>query len=686
MAARDLLFEIGTEEIPARFMPKALEEIKAYAEDEFASAHIEHQDVVVRCTPRRFVLTVAAVAEAQNDSVETAKGPSKAAAFDAEGKPTRAAEGFARGHGVTVEELKIQKIGNADYVVAEKRQAGKPTAEVLPEMLDRILKKLSFPKNMYWSDTTVRFARPVRWLVALYGSDVVDVSFGKVKSGRVSRGHRFMGAQTITIEDSSKYDALMAENFVVTDPKQREKMILDGIAKIEKELNAKVEVEPALLEENVHLNEYPLPFYGSFDQEFLDIPDEVLTLSMAKNQRYFPVRDAEGRLMANFVGVSNNRAKDMNVVREGNERVLRARLYDAAFFWKEDQQKSLDKLAEELKAVTYQVQLGSVYEKVQRVKALALWLTDKLGKSELKKYVERAAVLSKADLVTSMVYEFSEVQGVMGREYARKAGEPDEVAVAIYEQYLPRFAGDELPSGYEGAILGLADRTDTIAAIYKIGQEPTSSQDPYGLRRAARCINEIAWGLGLDIDMSELIAKAAAPLDLSQETLDRIAAFLKLRLQVQMREKGLKHEVVSLALQTIAARPLQAYRMANALQAKSDEPWFAELITAAVRVKNILSKAGKVSTEVDPSKFAADAEKALGEKLGELGVQAGAAIAAYDWEKLASVLAELAPVIAKFFEDVLVMDKDEAVKNNRLALLARCQEFFMQVGDFSLLK
>ena len=374
MAARDLLFEIGTEEIPARFMPKTLEDIKTYAEEEFNSAHIEHGGIVVRCTPRRLVLTAAAVAEAQQDSVETAKGPSKAAAFDKDGKPTKAAEGFARGHGVSVADLKIQKIGSADYVVAEKRQAGRPTAEVLPEMLDRILKKLSFPKSMYWADAAVRFARPVRWLVALYGADVVDVAFGKVRSGRVSRGHRFMGAPEIVIDDPSKYDELMAANFVVTDPKEREKMILGGIAEIEKELNAKVEVEPALLEENVHLNEYPLPFYGSFDQEFLDIPDEVLTLSMAKNQRYFPVRDASGRLMANFVGVSNNRARDMNVVREGNERVLRARLYDAAFFWKEDQQKSLDDRAEELKNVTYQEQLGYVYDKVQRIKKITLWL------------------------------------------------------------------------------------------------------------------------------------------------------------------------------------------------------------------------------------------------------------------------------------------------------------------------
>ena len=466
MSTRDLLFEIGTEEIPARFMPKAISDIRSFAEEFFSAAHINYENIIVNCTPRRFVLFIESVTDTQEDSVESYKGPMKSQAFDASGNPTKAAEGFARSKGIDVSDLKIQSVGGAEYVVAEKRQVGQPTVEVLPDILSQILKKLSFPKNMYWADPTVRFARPVRWIVALFGGEIVDVAYGNVKSGRTTRGHRFMGSQQIEVNEASDYFAAMRDNFVVTNPEDRKKMILDGVAAIEKELGSKVDVDPELLEENVHLNEYPIPFYGSFDKEFLDIPEEVLTLSMAKNQRYFPGRDNNGRLMANFVGVSNNKAKDMNVVREGNERVLRARLYDAAFFWKEDQQKSLDDRAEELKNVTYQVQLGSVYEKVQRVKKLALTLTEMLGKNELKDTVSRAATLAKADLVTSMVYEFSDVQGVMGREYARKAGEHDAVALALYEQYLPRFAGDELPSGYAGAILGLAERADTIAAIY----------------------------------------------------------------------------------------------------------------------------------------------------------------------------------------------------------------------------
>ena len=686
MSARDLLFEIGTEEIPARFMPKALSDLKEYVLEELDSAHIQHSDITVNCTPRRLTVYVKDLSESQQDSVELSKGPLKAQAFDADGNATKAAEGFARSRGISVSELIIKKIGNAEYIFAEKREAGKDTASILPSILEKIIKKLSFPKSMYWLEKTVRFARPVRWIVALFGSDIVNVTFGSVTSGRTSRGHRFMGSDSITIASPLEYASLMEKNFVVVDPEVRKSMILEGIAKIEEELGAKVEVDPALLEENVHLNEYPITFYGSFDKEFLDIPEEVLTLSMAKNQRYFPVRDKNGKLMPNFVGVSNNRAKDMNVVREGNERVLRARLYDAAFFWKEDLQKSLDERAEELKNVTYQEQLGSVYDKVQRVKNLALSLTKILGKNELLPFVERASSLAKSDLVSNMVYEFSDVQGVMGREYARKAKEPEEVALALYEQYLPRFAGDEIPSQCPGAILGIAERADTISAIYKIGLEPTSSQDPYGLRRAARCINEIIWGMSFDLDIDKLMASASEPLGSDEETRSKISSFLQLRLQVQLREKGLRHEVVALALQTNPTRPLQAFRMAETLQKTSEEEWFSELITAAVRVKNILAKAGEVKHVVDDSKFVSDSERALYKELMSLSETAQKSVSECDWEKLASVLAELAPVITGFFNDVLVMDENAEIRNNRLALLNECQNFFMQIGDFSLLK
>lgn len=682
----DLLFEIGTEEIPARFMPKALADLEQYAEEELNGAHLQHGAVKAECTPRRLVITVKDVASRQDDAVEISKGPLRSQAYDGDGNPTKAANGFARSRGVGVADLKVQTIGGAEYVVAEKRTEGRPAVEVLPQLLEKIIHRLSFPKSMYWAERNVRFARPVRWLIALYGETPLDVTFGGVKSGTVSRGHRFMGSEEVEIKGASFYAQAMRENFVITDPEERKSMILSGIAEIEKELGAKVSVDPELLEENVHLNEYPIPFYGSFDKEFLDIPSEVLILSMAKNQRYFPVHDAEGKLMPNFIGVSNNRAKDMGVVREGNERVLRARLYDAAFFWKEDQQKSLDARAEELKNVTYQEQLGSVYDKVQRIKKITLWLAEELQADCSMENLSRACDLAKADLVTNMVYEFSDVQGIMGREYARKAGEAEEVALALYEQYLPRFAGDELPSQINGALLGIGERLDTLSAIYKIGMEPTSSQDPYGLRRAARCINELIWGLALDIDMDKALDMAAKLLGMPEERLDKMKTFITQREQVQLREKGFSHEAVALAMQTIPSRPLQIYRLAEVLTRVSGEPWFAELVTAAVRVKNLLAKADTECAVVDPLKFKSDAERNLYEELIKLTSAVESAVRKFEWEKLASMMADLAPVIAQFFNDVLVMDPDQGVRANRIALLNECQKFFMQIGDFSLLK
>ena len=682
----DLLFEIGTEEIPARFMPKTLADVAQFAAEELDGAHIAHGEIKSECTPRRIVLKVKDVAERQEDAVEVSKGPLKSQAFDADGNPTKAALGFARSRGVDVSALKIETIGSAEYVIAEKRTAGQPTTEILPQLLEKIMHRLSFPKNMYWAEKTVRFARPVRWLLALYGFLPLSISFGGVKSETTSRGHRFMGRASVDIKDADSYDAAMRANFVITDPEERKAMILAGIAEIEKELGAKVTVDPELLEENVHLNEYPIPFYGSFEKEFLDIPAEVLVLSMAKNQRYFPVHDADGKLMPYFIGVSNNRAKDMKVVREGNERVLRARLYDAAFFWKEDQKKSLDAHAEELKHVTYQEKLGTVYDKVQRIKKITLWLAKKLNADVDMDNLARACDLAKADLVTNMVYEFSDVQGVMGREYARKAGEPEEVALAIYEQYLPRFAGDELPSQIDGALLGIGERLDTLSAIYKIGLEPTSSQDPYGLRRAARTINELIWGLSLDIDMDEALNMAASQLEMPAEQFEKLKAFISQRQQVQLREKGFSHEAVALAVQTTPSRPLQIYRLAEVLTKAAGEPWFAELVTAAVRVKNLLAKAECEPGEVDPSKFVADAERSLADELTELTGKAREAVEKCDWEALASTMAELAPVIAQFFNDVLVMDKDPQIRANRIALLGDCQKFFMQIGDFSILK
>ena len=558
--------------------------------------------------------------------------------------------------------------------------------EILPEILEKILKKLSFPKSMYWESNNVRFARPVRWILALYGSDILDLKFANVTSSNTTRGHRFMGAPQIQIMKTEEYFDELKRNFVIIDPNEREEMISTGVKNIEKELNVKVDVNQDLLKEVVHLNEYPIAFYGSFNKAFLEIPEEVLILTMAKNQRYFPVRDSYGNLLPYFIGVSNNLAINMDVIREGNERVLSARLYDAAFFWNEDGKRTLEEMSDDLKNIIYQEKLGSLYDKVQRIRKLAMLLTEKLEKKEIMFLVDRAASISKADIASSMVYEFPEVQGIMGREYAKKSGENIRVYTALYEQYLPRFSGDEIPTDDVGAIIGLAERTDTISSIFKIGQEPTSTQDPYALRRSARCINEIIWGFAYDLDLTYLIDKSAVVFGLDANRISNILSFLNMRLEVQLLERNFDRNVVLLASQTIPYRPLQILRLAETLQKICKEEWFTDLIVAAVRVKNLLAKVTKGSDKVDPQKFLNDSERELNNELEYLTIIAKDAISALDWEKLSLTLAKLAPLISRFFKDVLVMDDNLDVRNNRLALLAKCELFFMQIGDFSLLK
>jgi glycyl-tRNA synthetase beta chain len=539
---------------------------------------------------------------------------------------------------------------------------------------------------MYWDDPAIRFGRPIRWLVALYGEEVLPLRLGRIESGRITRGHRFLGARSIELGSPREYLDRLYDEFVLADGEKRREKLLSGVSAIEKELGGRVELDPDLVDENNNLVEYPVAFWGSFDPAFLEVPEEALTTSMKKNQRYFPVRDAHGKLLPYFVGISNNRATRMEVVREGNERVLRARLSDAAFFFREDQKTPLADRVESLKAILYQEQLGSVHDKVQRARDLAVRLARRLGREELVPLVDRAALLSKADLTTSMVYEFPELQGIMGREYARRSGEPERVALAISEQYLPRSATDRLPTDAVGAILGVADRADTIAAICKIGQEPTSSADPYGLRRAVRTIDEILFGLEMDVDVAWLLAEAGRGLQAPQEAVDKALDFFRQRLHIQLREKGFSHGAVSLAIRAVGDRPLQVLRLARVLEEQRQSVWFGELLTSAVRVRNILAKAPEASGEPREDLLVLEAERELLAALSELEPKIEAAVRESDWLALAEALHALSPAIARFFDQVLVMDEDPGVRENRLALLRKAKRFFDNVGDLALLK
>ncbi|MDR1132827.1 MAG: glycine--tRNA ligase subunit beta [Synergistaceae bacterium] len=687
MIKRDLLFEIGTEEIPARFMIWAIGELENLARAGLADMRLSYESLRATGSPRRIVLYVNDLADRQEDLEETVKGPPKSQALDDAGRFTKAALGFAKSRGVELGDLRFIEVKGVEYLHAAVKETGKKTAELLPDFLSGLLKKLVFPKNMYWEDAGTRFARPVRWLVALSDTRIIPVRFGSVYSGAESRGHRFMGAKTVQIKSAQEYERTLEGEFVIVDHERRKKMILEGTAKMEAELGVRADGDPELLEENAHLVEYPVLFAGSFDREFLDIPEEVLISTMKKNQRYFPTRGGDGKLAPYFIGVSNNKPRDMNVVRDGNERVLRARLCDAAFFWKEDLKVSLESRLPQLERVVYQEKLGSVRDKTERVRALCAWFADNMNEAGIKSPLDRAALLAKTDLVSGMVFEFPEVQGVMGREYALRGGEPEEVALAIFEQYLPRFAGDRIPSGRAGAILGVCDRADTIVAIHKAGLAPTGSQDPYGLRRAARGMNEILWGLGMDADVRALFTRAAKGLGADKDTLGKSLDFYSQRLYNQLRERGHSHGTSSLAVGSMGSRPLQALRMLEAFEEVSGEEWFESLTLSAVRVVNILNKAPD-DQKLDGKKaaFATEPERALDEALTAQSDAVKSALKSHDWASVCRALSKLSGPISAFFDGAMVMDPDPTVRAARLGLLRRCRDLFDSIGDFSLLK
>ena len=687
MDTNNLVLEIGTEEIPSRFMTKALEDLALAAESELSDARIDHGAINAYGTPRRLVLSIKAIADRQRDLEESFKGPAWSNAFDGTGNPTRAAVGFAKSKGIEVENLEKRDVDGTPYVFAVVSEVGSSSMSLLPELLCRVINKLSFPKSMYWKKSSVRFARPIRWILCLLGGKVIPFELNGITSGNLTKGHRFMGAPSIKVDKESSFMEKLFDNYVIVDQDKRKEKMLSAIAVLEKEIGGGADKDPDLVEENLFLVEYPVPFFGSFDKKYLDMPEEVLITTMKHHQKYFPIRDKSGKLMPYFIGVSNNRAVSMDTIREGNERVIRARLEDASFFWNEDRKKSLAQRVDELKKVVYQEKLGSVYDKVMAVAELSRFICDKLGHSELSCLVERAAIIAKSDLLTNMVGEFPELQGVMGREYAKRDGEDARVALAMYEQYLPRFAGDELPSDIVGALLGLGERIYNMVGAYKTGFRPSGSQDPYGLRRAARCINEIIWGTNLDLDLDETLSHAGEALGLDPDGMDELISFVRQRLLVQLKEKGFSHELSELSVAVVGKKPLQTLKYLNALNSVRLEEWFSNLTSSAVRVSNILSKNGdERASSVDTSLFSLEQERELYSQIEARAPMVASAIQDQNWDGLMEILAGLSPAVTDFFDGVMVMDKDDAIRGNRLALLMECDSLFKEIGDISRLK
>lgn len=686
MVLKNILLEIGTEEIPSRFLPDTLEFLEKTARDDLAAARVGFKSLAAFATPRRIALIVRDADERQTDLVNTFKGPAWNAAFDVNGNPTRAAHGFAKSRGVSIEQLTPMEVDGVRYACAQVSEPGGRTLDILPELLPGLIRKLVFPKNMYWDDPTVRFARPIRWILAMADREVIPFEYGGIRSGNDTVGHRFMGARHIAITDAADFMDKLYDNYVILDQDKRRQKMLAGIASLEKDMDGSAELDPEVINENLYLVEYPVPFFGSFSRKYLEMPEEVLTTSMKKNQKYFSVRGKNGRLLPYFVGVSNNLASNMAVVREGNERVLRARLEDAAFFWAEDLKNPLAANVERLKNIVYQVKLGSLHDKVMTTRELALRLCGDMGMNDLVPVVDRAAYLAKADLVTDMVYEFPELRGVMGREYAARDGENPRVALALLEQYLPSSSGDRVPSDIIGAILGICDRIDTIIGGFKAGLQPTGSQDQYGIRRASRTLNEILWGMDLDVNIASLVEASSLSRGLSKDQQEAASGFILQRLHNQLRERGFSHELTTLAVSVTGSRPNQALKLLEAFQEVQGTDWFAGLVTSAVRVRNILQKTDRSPNALDAALLTEAAERELYEAVVLLAPQVDEAVRAWDWNGLTLALSKLEPYISAFFDKVLVMDNDERIRNNRIALLERCDGLFKTSGDLGLLK
>lgn len=685
---KDLLFELGLEEVPAKFIPPVLSQLKELAEKTFADKRIGFGEVKTYATPRRFTLYITDLAEKQTDAELEVKGPPAKAAYDAEGKPTKAALGFAKGQGVKVEDLYTKTVEGGDYVFALKREAGQKTMDLLPDILHSLVTGLTFPKYMRWGDHDLKYVRPIRWIVALFGEDVVPYEIAGVKAGRESRGHRFLAKGPIRIDRPEEYKELLWKGYVLVDQDERRRRILQQIREEAAKIGGRLVEDEDLLEEVTYLVEYPTAVLGSVKEEFMSLPREVIITPMREHQRYFPVEDGQGKLLPYFITVRNGTADHLAIVRQGNERVLTARLDDAKFFFHEDTKKPLHQYVDSLKGVVFQEQLGTLYEKMERVKSLALWMVEQVGGDQQDKvHAERAATLCKADLVTNMVKEFTELQGVMGRHYAILSGEDQEVAEAIYEHYLPRFSGDQLPKTLVGRALAIADKIDTVVGYFSIGLQPTGSQDPYGLRRQALGIINILLDAKWNLSLLSLVRAVQKVMFKGAFTADErrleeaVLEFLLQRIKNIFAEQDLRYDVIEAALQADYHHIPHAWLRAKALAAFRETGGFRSLLAAYNRVYNLAKKAE--AREIKPELFVEPEETELftAYKQTQKRVEAH-----YADGKFADALTEMTALqepIDRFFARIMVMVDDETVRNNRLALLSAIAALMSRVGDLS---
>ncbi|MDD5712719.1 MAG: glycine--tRNA ligase subunit beta [Smithellaceae bacterium] len=681
---KELLLEIGTEEIPAAFLPKAIRDMDEIISREFAARRIAHGEVKTMATPRRLVLCISDVAGRQDDQVVEKLGPAKRVAFDEQGNPTKALAGFAKGQGMDIAELMTVTTDKGEYLCARKQIKGEDTSGLLPEILAKFVTQIPFRKSMRWADLQLRFARPIHWILALYGGKVVEFQLENIKSGGASYGHRFMSPGEFAVANFADYLQKAKENFVIVDPEERRHLILEQARAIAKERDGVILENEDLIDQVAFLTEFPNCVGGSFDPDYLKLPQEVLITSMISHQKYFPVTDEKGKLLNYFITVNNTRPRDPEVVKRGNEKVIRARLSDARFFFDEDRKTSLESRVEGLKNVTFHSLLGTSFDKVARFRKLASFVASRVM-PELAPSVDRAAYLAKADLDTQMVCEFTELQGIMGREYALLSGEKPEVAKAIYEHYLPTQAGGELPETHEGAIVSIADKTDTICGFFGVNLIPTGTADPYALRRQALGIINIILQRNYPLTLDELVGESLTILkDRLTRPADEVKAdvlsFFRGRFENQLITQGHPYDVVDAVLETGSTNIPRVQRKIEAMEDFKKQPEFEPLAIGFKRVGNIIK--GFSGGHVDPKLFETAAERDLHGAFLAAKNKVLTLLSADDYTAALTALAGLRGPVDAFFDGVMVMAEDEQVRFNRLSLLEEISDLFHHIADF----
>lgn len=683
------LLELGTEEIPARFVENSLKQLKEKWSKLLEEERINYEEIKTYATPRRLVVLIEGLSDKQKDLEELVKGPSEKIAYDNDGHPTKALIGFAKSQGISLDSIVVRQYKGEKYIYANKVAEGRKVQEVIKDKARSIITSISFPKSMRWGGNNFRFSRPIRWIVSLFNDEIVEFEIGNIKVSNKTKGHRFLGSSEIVVNNVDEYFQKLKDNYVIVDQNERKEIIKRNCEKLAREKGGNLLKDDELLNELTYIVEYPTPMIGRINEEFLSLPKEVIITPMKEHQRYFPVLDDKGRLLPYFIAVRNGNEEYLDIVTKGNEKVLEARLEDAKFFYNEDIKQPLEQYVERLKSIVFQEKLGTMYEKTIRINELSRRIGEYLevGEETLNN-MKRASLLSKADLVTNMVNEFTELQGIMGREYAIKSGENEITSLAIFEHYLPRFAGDELPTTTAGAILSIADKLDTIAGCFAIGIKPTGSQDPYGLRRQALGIINIILDKNLKLSLNELldfalyiyVEEKGLAFDYNRVKND-IKEFFDGRIKSMFIEIGIRYDIVDAVLTSDVDDIVDLKLRAEKLNEWINKEGFNEILTAFNRVITLASKCEEYN--VNKEIFKEEQERKLYEVYNDIEEKVIASINRKEYDKALDEMLILKKPIDSFFDNVMVMVENEELKNNRLALLKKISDLMLRICDLS---